>query len=134
MPDTAFNQYNAINANWIYAKTKINDSICAVIFLLAGDNVYPEIITYDARGKKVSQLVMTHTPGGSTGYDENGTSHVLMQKDFSIVITDTIYHFQRDTLNEIIDSTRTMEVVRACYKIDPKGNIRSISSPQCAGP
>ena len=128
--DTAFNDYNDVNANWVYAKTKINDSVYAVIFLLAGDDVYPELITYDARGRKLSELVMTHTPGGSTGYDENGSSYVIMQKDFSIVITDTVYHFQRDSLHEIIDSTRTMEVIEERYQVNPDGKINRRFSPR----
>lgn len=122
-PDTAFKAYYDENAHRVYGKVKINDSIYAVIYLMPGDNVFPEIITYTAAGKKIASLDMVHLPGGSDGYSANGSSYMTMNKNFEIQIIDTLRSFERDSLAVIIESSRDTSVTKEYYIINTKGEI-----------
>ncbi|MES2762268.1 MAG: hypothetical protein V4677_08675 [Bacteroidota bacterium] len=126
--DTIFKKYNDENASEIYGKVKINDSIYGVVYLLAGDNVFPKLVTYNAIGKKIAELNMVNCPGGSTGYNESGSSYMIMNRNFEIQITDSVESFERDSLDEIMDSSRKLKIINERYFINFKGEILKITS------
>lgn len=121
--DTLYKEFNDEYAHRIYGKTKISDSIYAVIYLLAGDNVFPKIITYNAIGKKISELPLVHLPGGSDGYNGNGSSFMTMDKNFEIQITDTLNSFERDSLDVIIEDSRKTTITKEKYVVSSNGEI-----------
>jgi len=121
--DTTFNKYNDIYANGIYGKIKINDSINAIIYLLAGDNVFPKIVTYDKQGTKIAEQILVNLPGGSDGYNGNGSSFVNLNKDLEIQIIDTTNSFERDSTDVIIEKSRSTEITIEKYIIKPNGQI-----------
>ena len=121
--DTTFNKYNDIYANGIYGKIKINDSINAIIYLLAGDNVFPKIVTYNKQGAKIAEQILVNLPGGSDGYNGNGSSFLNLSKDLEIQIVDTTNSFDRDSSDVIIEKSRTTEITIEKYKIKSNGQI-----------
>jgi hypothetical protein len=121
--DTTYAEYNS-EIQGIYGKRKLNDSIYFIINLLASDNVFPELVTYNIKGKKIHELILVNCPGGSSGYDETGSSHLYFDKKLDITITDSIETFDRDTTGVIIETSRKERVEINSYKIDPDGKIR----------
>jgi hypothetical protein len=121
--DTTFNKYNDIYANGIYGKIKINDSIHAIIYLLAGDNVFPKIVTYNKQGAKIAEQILVNLPGGSDGYNGNGSSFLTLSKDLEIQIVDTTNSFDRDSSDIIIEKSRTTEITIEKYSIKSNGKI-----------
>jgi len=115
--DSTYLEYNS-EINGVYGKRKINDSIYFIINLLAGDNVFPELVTYTDKGKKIDVLTLVNCPGGSSGYDETGSSHLHFDKNYNITITDSIQTFDRDTTGIIVESSRKHRVDIYKYKIE----------------
>lgn len=122
--DTIFYEYNA-EINGVLGKGQINDSIFFIVNLLAGDNVFPELVTYNKVGLKIHQLALVHCPGGSGGYNETGSSYLFFDKDNNITITDSIETFERDSTGVIIENSRNQRVEVNNYKIDADGKIKN---------
>lgn len=122
-PDTMYNKFIDDSSNGIYGKIKVNDSIHGVVFLLPGDILFPLLVTYNSIGKRIDELDLVHLPGGSDGYNANGSSYLVMNNKLEILITDTIHTFERDSLTEIIDSTKKTKVVIEKYFVDGLGKI-----------
>ena len=123
--DSAYAEYNS-EIQGIYGKRKVNDSIYFIINLLASDNVFPELVTYTDNGKKIDELILAHCPGGSSGYDETGSSHLYFDKNLNITITDSIETFDRDTTGIIVESSRKQRVDIYKYKIEPNGKLNKL--------
>lgn len=121
--DTLYKEFNDEYAHRIYGKIEINDSIYAIIYLLAGDNVFPKIITYNAIGNKIIELPLVHLPGGSDGYNGNGSSFMAMDKNFEIQITDTLNSFERDSLDVIIEDSRKTIITSEKFVVSSNGEI-----------
>lgn len=121
--DSTYSVYNS-EIQGIYGQRKINDSTYFIINLLASDIVFPELVTYTSRGIKIDQLTLLHCPGGSSGYDERGSSYLFFDKNYNIIITDSIEKFDRDSLGIIIDSTRKNKIALNRYKVELNGQIK----------
>jgi hypothetical protein len=121
-PDTIYKDFIDDSSNGVYAKIKVNDSIHGIIFLMPGDILFPLLVTYNSAGKKLNELALVNLSGD--GYNANGTSYVVMNKNLEIQMTDTVNTFERDTLNEeIIEASRKTEVIIEKYKIASDGKI-----------
>ncbi len=121
--DTIFNKYNA-GINGVLGKRQINDSVFFIVNLLAGDNLFPELVTYNKAGLKIHQLTLVNCPGGSSGYNETGSSYLYFDKNLNITITDSIETFNRDSTGQIIGNSKKQKIEVNNYKIDPDGKIR----------
>ena len=62
-------------------------------------------------------------PGGSSGYDETGISHLYFDNKLNITITDSIETFDRDTTGIIVETSRKQRVEIHKYKIEPNGKL-----------
>ncbi len=123
--DSTYSAYNS-EIQGVYGQRKVNDSIYFIINLLSSDIVFPELITYTNKGIKIDQLMLLHYPGGSSGYDERGSSYLCFDKNYNIIITDSIEKFDRDSAGVIIDSTRKNCEVLYRYKIAGNGEIKKL--------
>ena len=121
--DTTYKEFINESANKVYAKFTINDSIYGVVFLVAGDIVFPLLTTYNKSGKKIEELALVNIPGGSDGYNANGTSYLVMKSNSDIKITDTVNTFERDSLEEIIETSRKTEVLIENYSVGADGKF-----------
>ena len=121
--DTIYKKIIDDSFNGIYGKVAINDSIYGIVYLVAGDIVFPLLITYNKGGKKIEELSLLHIPGGSDGYNGAGTSYLQMNQNFDIQITDTLYSFERDSAEVIIESSRKTEVTIESYNISADGKF-----------
>ncbi|MBL7935697.1 MAG: hypothetical protein JNM51_07800, partial [Bacteroidia bacterium] len=122
-PSSLYKEFFDENIHEIFGKIKINDSICGIVYLIPGDILFPILITYNEQGKKIDTLEMVHLPGGSDGYNANGSSYLVMNENLEIQITDTINTFERDSLTKIIESTRETKVVIEKYRVNYIGKI-----------
>ncbi|MBK8367664.1 MAG: hypothetical protein IPL10_09655 [Bacteroidetes bacterium] len=122
-PDTIYNEFVGDNVYGIYGKTKINDSIFGIVYLNPGDIVFPLLVTYNSTGKKIDELALLNLPGGSSGYNANGISYLVMKSNLEIQITDSVNTFERDSLEEIIETSRKTEVMIENYKVNGVGKI-----------
>lgn len=122
-PDTIYKDFIDDSSNGIYGKIKVNDSIHGVIFLLPGDILFPLLVMYNASGEKIDELDLVHLPGGSDGYNANGSSYLVMNKNLEIQITDTVNSFERDSLTEIIEESRKTKVIIEKYHVNNYGKI-----------
>ncbi|MDF2451003.1 MAG: hypothetical protein K0S26_507 [Bacteroidota bacterium] len=123
--DSAYSEYNS-EIQGVYGKRKVNDSIYFVINLLASDIVFPELVTYTDKGKKIDELSLVNCPGGSSGYDETGSSYLHFDKNLNITITDSIETFTRDTVGVIVESSRKQRVEIHRYKVEPNGKLSQL--------
>jgi hypothetical protein len=123
--DSAYSEYNS-EIQGIYGKRKVNDSIYFIINLLASDIVFPELVTYTDKGKKIDELALVNCPGGSSGYDETGSSHLHFDKNLNITITDSIETFARDTIGVIVEASRKQRVDIHKYKVEPNGKLSKL--------
>lgn len=115
-----------VDAQGILGKININDSITGVVYLYGGNEIYPELKTYNSTGQLISeQQLLTLMSGGDIA-SSNGSSYMSLSKDFRITITDTIQSFETDSLGMMIDSTKQIEVVNYKYDIKPNGKIIEI--------
>lgn len=122
-PDTLYKDYIDDSSNGVYAKIKVNDSILGIIYLMPGDILFPSLVTYNSIGKKIDELTLVHLPGGSDGYNANGSSYLVMNKNLDIQITDTVHTFERDSITEIIEASRKLEVIVERYQVSGIGKI-----------
>ena len=126
--DTSFVEFKK-DVFSIWGKQKINDSVYAIVSLYPGDNVLPILKTYDIRGKEISILHLLNIPGGSSGYDETGASHLEMDKQFNITITDSVETFIRDTSvyeSPVMEGSIKKSVIAKKYKVLTDGMITEI--------
>ena len=121
--DSLYLEYNS-EIQGEYGKGKINDSIYFVIQLLASDIVFPKLVTFNKNGKRINELHLLNNPGGSSGYDETGSSHLYIDKDYNITITDSIETFTRDTTGVIVEKSRRQSVEINKYRIETDGKIK----------
>ena len=122
-PDTIYNEFVGDNVYGICGKTKINDSIFGIVYLNPGDIVFPLLVTYNSKGKSIDELILVNLPGGSDGYNANGTSYLVMKSNSDIQITDTVNTFERDSLEEIIETSRKTEVLIENYSVGADGKF-----------
>lgn len=123
-PDTMYNKFIDDSSNGVYAKIKVNDSIHGIIYLMPGDILFPSLVTYNSIGKKIDELALVHLPGGSDGYNANGSSYLVINKNLDMQITDTVHTFERDSLTEeIIEASRKLEVIVERYQVSGIGKI-----------
>ena len=123
--DTLFQDF-LLDAQGILGKIKVNDSITGVVYLYGGNEIYPELKTYNNSGQLIAEQQLVTLMGGDEMDDSNGSSYMVLNKDFRIAITDTIRSFEKDSLGIIIDSTRQVEVVNYKYEVSPNGKIIEI--------
>jgi hypothetical protein len=81
------------------------------------------LVTYNSTGKKIDELALLNLPGGSSGYNANGTSYLVMKSNSEIQITDTVNTFERDSLEEIIETSRNTEVIIENYSVGLDGKF-----------
>ena len=129
-PDTIYSEFVGDNVYGIYGKTKINDSIFGIVYLNPGDILFPMLVTYNSKGKSIDELALVNLPGGSDGYNANGSSYLVMKSNLEIQITDTVNTFERDSLDEIIETSRKTKVSIENYRVNGIGKI--ISHEQAA--
>lgn len=123
--DTLYQDF-LVDAQGILGKIKINDSITGVVYLYGGNEVYPELKTYNSTGQLISEQQLVTLMGGADIEGSNGSSYMNLSKDFRITITDTILSFETDSLGMMIDSTKQVEVANYKYDIKPNGKIIEI--------
>lgn len=123
-PSTIYKDFIDDSSNGVYAKIKVNDSIHGIIYLIPGDILFPSLVTYNSIGKKIDELALVHLPGGSDGYNANGSSYLVINKNLDMQITDTVHTFERDSLTEeIIEASRKLEVIVERYQVSGIGKI-----------
>lgn len=125
-PDSIYRNFSDENANGIIGKININDSVVGILYAVAGDNVFPLLKTYSASGKTIDEIVLVHLPGGSTGFDANGSSYMTLNEKFEIGIMDSTFSFSRDSSDVIIESSRDTTITLENYKIEPTGKLNKI--------
>ncbi|MBK6986471.1 MAG: hypothetical protein IPH32_17840 [Bacteroidetes bacterium] len=81
------------------------------------------LVTYNSKGKSIDELALLNLPGGSDGYNANGTSYLVMKSYSEIQITDTVNTFERDSLDEIIETSRKTEVIIENYNVGADGKF-----------
>lgn len=121
--DTTYKAFINESANEVYGKFTINDSVYGVVFLVAGDIVFPLLTTYHKTGKKIEELALVNLPGGSDGYNATGTSYLVMNQKFDIQITDTLHSFERDSVDVIIEASRKTEVFIENFSLGADGKF-----------
>lgn len=84
--DTTYKAFINESANEVYGKFPINDSVYGVVFLVAGDIVFPLLTTYNERGKNIKNLesffvemdcVLTKDLDWETGHNLNAFNDLL---------------------------------------------------------
>lgn len=121
--DSIYLAFSDENANGIIGKININDSIVGVLYAVAGDNIFPLLKTFNKKGSKIDELVLVHLPGGSKGFDANGSSYMTMNEKFEIDIRDSTFSFSRDSTDEIIENSRDTMITIENFKINKAGKI-----------
>ena len=121
--DSIYLAFSDENANGIIGKININDSIVGILYAVAGDNVFPLLKMYNYNGTIIDELVLVHLPGGSTGFDANGSSYMTLNENFEINIKDSTFNFSRDSNDVIIESSRDTSITIDKYKIKENGKI-----------
>ena len=117
--DSTFKKFNSVDANGIYGKIKFNDSITGIVYLYAGDNVFPKLITYNKKGNQISEQILVNLPCGSDVNSSSCSSFVELNNTFKISRIDTVISF-------LADGTEISTVVFAKYIIESNGKISSL--------
>ncbi len=93
-----------------------------IMFLVPADIILPVIRTYDLNGKQIdSEQMFFSYCGGEPGYF--GKEFIKINKDLSIIHTDSIWSCEVDENYNDIDSTRTLKVKNFSVNILPNGQI-----------
>ena len=109
----------------IYGKLAETEKYTAIIYLYPADWVLPIIKTTDKKGNKISELELFK---GFCGEDINcwGTSWFKINKNLSIQLNDSSIGFERDSKDEIIESTKKTIVSHKQFYITENGKIIEI--------
>lgn len=106
----------------ILGKLADTEKYTAIIYLYAGDVVFPIIQTTDKNGNKISELKLND---GYCGEDESSMEFLSfkIEKDLTIQLTGSVTTFERDENGEILEATKKTIVNHSHFFINEDGKI-----------
>jgi hypothetical protein len=121
--DTSLISKYGISGSSIYRKFAETEYYTAIVYLQPADIVLPVIQTTDKQGNKISALPLYERWCGEDEHSQ-GISWAGIEKDMTIVLSDSVIHFKRDKNGEIIPKSKKTKVRQRIYHIEPNGMIK----------
>jgi len=115
------NEFGPENSE-IFGKLSVNKNFAAIIYLYPADIILPIIQTTDRNGKKISVLSLFDFYCGEDEFSWS-TASAQVNTDLTILLSDSIITYERDSKGEIVGSTRKSVVRNRSFYINDKGEI-----------